>query len=134
LILGSPQTVSSATVPTYTAPVQQQADTIQEMSKETVVSLIEKYSDHFNVPTQLSKNIAFCESSYNPSIYGDSGRAYSVYQFHKPTFDLFAKEYGKEMDYANVEDHIELANWAFSKDYYYHWTCYKKVKSTTLTI
>jgi len=103
------------------------------MSKETVVSLIEKYSDHFNVPTQLSKNIALCESSYNPYIYGDSGRAYSVYQFHKPTFDLFAKEYGKEMDYENVEDHIELANWAFSKDYYSHWTCYKVAKNRTLT-
>lgn len=122
LVLTPPQAIASPTV------VEEVRDVY---STTTVVSLIEKHATDKDVNIELSKKIAFCESSYQPYIYGDDGKAYSVYQFHKPTFDMFAKEYGKQMDYENVEHHIELANWAFSKgeEYLNHWTCYRKVKN-----
>ncbi len=97
--------------------------------KQCVINLIEKYSKEYNYPTQLAKDIAYCESEYKPTALGDSGKAYGIYQFHKNTFNLFSKEKGEVLDYYNTEDNIKLAIWALANDKENHWTCYKKVAS-----
>jgi len=71
--------------------------------------------------------IAECESSLRPNVFGDNGRAYGVYQFHKPTFYEFSAKFGEELDYYNSEHNIKLAIWALANDREYHWTCYHKV-------
>jgi soluble lytic murein transglycosylase-like protein len=79
------------------------------------------------VDPDLSVKIAKCESGLNPTVYGDSGKAYGLYQFHRGTFEMFAKEAGLELDYYNPEHQIILANWAFAQGYYSHWTCARMV-------
>lgn len=109
----------------YTVPIKQEISV--EMSTSTVVDMINKYSDQFGVNTKTLDSVVRCESNYNVTAVGDNGLAYGPAQFHKSTFDLFAKEYGKELDYKNPSDQIELMAWAFSKGYSKHWSCMAKV-------
>ena len=79
--------------------------------------------------TEMAKVIV-CESNWRPTVYGDGTKAYSYAQFHRPTFDMWAKELGKELDYQNPDDHLELMAYAFSKDgvsYKRAWTCWTKI-------
>ncbi len=98
-----------------------------EVNRECVFKLIEKYSAEYGVPKKLATDIAACESSFRPDVYGDTGKAYGIYQFHKPTFELFSKKIGEDLDYYNVEDNIKLAMWAIANDKGRHWSCYKKL-------
>lgn len=95
--------------------------------KECIIALIEKYSKEFDYSPKMAKAIAYCESNYKETAVGDKGKAYGIYQFHKPTFKMFAKQKGEELDYYNTEDNIKLAIWALANDKEHHWSCYKKV-------
>jgi len=92
----------------------------------SVVELIEHYSAIYGQDPALMKKVAECESKYNIKALGDSGRAFSVFQFHKGTFNNWSKEKGEKLDYKSYHDHIKLAVWAFSKGESYrgHWTSY----------
>ncbi len=72
-------------------------------------------------------NIADCESHFKTDAHGDGGRAYGPFQFHKKTFEMFAKKFGEKLDYLNTEDNIKLAVWALGSDRGRHWSCYKKL-------
>lgn len=106
------------------SPVIIKCDTKEE---ECIISLIEKYAKEFEYSPKLAKAIAYCESNYKETAVGDKGKAYGIYQFHKPTFKMFAKQKGEELDYYNTEDNIKLAIWALANDKEHHWTCHKKV-------
>jgi hypothetical protein len=68
------------------------------------------------------------ESSWNPKAVGDSGRAKSLAQFHKPTFEEFMKESGMtNLEYENGFDQITLMVWAFDNDKENHWTTYRSL-------
>lgn len=68
------------------------------------------------------------ESSWDPKAIGDSGKAYSLAQFHKPTFESFKKESQMyELSYENPKDQITLLVWAFNNRKQNHWTTYKKL-------
>ena len=95
----------------------------QMVSPPSVRELIVKWADYYKVDVATSLRIARCESAFSPTANGDGGLAYGVYQFHRSTFDHFSQELGQEMSYHNTEDNIQLANFAFSKGYYSHWTC-----------
>ncbi len=99
-----------------------------EIDKECVVRLIQKYSNQYEVSQKLALDIAACESSLKPTALGDGGKAYGIYQFHKPTFELFSKKLGEKLNYYNTEDNIKLAIWALANDKGHHWSCYKKLK------
>ncbi|PIR45280.1 MAG: hypothetical protein COV10_00125 [Candidatus Vogelbacteria bacterium CG10_big_fil_rev_8_21_14_0_10_51_16] len=103
------------------------ADEAEKHSKECVTALIETYAHEFEVPKKLALDIAMCESSLRANVYGDNGRAFGTFQFHRPTFDEFAKKFGEELDYYDNEDSIKLAIWALANDKEHHWTCYRKV-------
>ena len=87
----------------------------------------DKYAAQYGIDANVFKKVMFCESSNNPKAVGDGGRARNVMQFHKPTFDAYAKKYGEELDYNSYHDQIELAAYMFSKGQQGHWTCYSKV-------
>ncbi|MEK7192553.1 MAG: transglycosylase SLT domain-containing protein [Patescibacteria group bacterium] len=96
-------------------------------SKACVKDLIEMYAKRYGTNVKLATDIARCESEFRTDVYGDSGKAYGVFQFHKPTFDEFAKKFGDELDYKNTEDNIKLAVWALAHGKANHWSCYAKV-------
>ena len=98
-----------------------------EKSKECVVALINKYADQYDFDQKLALDIATCESELKTNAVGDHGKAYGIYQFHKPTFDEFSKKLGEKMDYHDTEDNIKLAIWALSKDKGQHWSCYRHI-------
>lgn len=70
----------------------------------------------------LIKCLAWYESSYRTDVYGDSGRAYGVMQFHQPTFNLFC-----EGDYYNSRDQVVCADKMISSNWnlVYHWSTAK---------
>lgn len=85
----------------------------------------------YGVPRPVALGVARCESEFRADVYGDGGKAYGVFQFHKPTFTEFAKKFGDEsLEYKNLEHNVELAMWAISQGKGHHWTCYNKLPAT----
>jgi soluble lytic murein transglycosylase-like protein len=116
-------------------PIVISACDTDEKSKECIFELIKKYSEHYDYSEKIALKVASCESEFKPTALGDGGKAYGIYQFHKPTFNEFAKKLEKleklpeKMDYHDTEDNIKLAIWALSKDKGHHWTCYRRIAS-----
>ena len=113
-------------LPEPVAIVQSACDSDQA-SKACVVELIKKYSKQYDVPVRLTMEIADCESDFIVDAVGDGGKAYGVYQFHKPTFREFSKKKGEKLDYFDTEDNIKLAIWALANNKGHHWSCYRKI-------
>lgn len=99
----------------------------KQESRACISALIKAYAKEYGVSSQLALAIAECESNLRGNVFGDSGKAYGTYQFHKPTFKEFSKRMGEQLDYYNTEDNIKLAMWALSNKKEYHWSCYDKV-------
>lgn len=96
----------------------------------SVPQLIEYYSGIYHQDPALLKKVAECESKYGKNLKGDSGLAFSVYQFHKNTFDNWSKEFGEKLDYGSYHDHIKLAVWSFAQGENHRnaWTTYVAIK------
>ncbi len=71
------------------------------------------------------KELIHCESSWRPRIYGDSGKAYSLAQFHEPTFEDF-KRWSEQshFEYKNPEHQLKLLVWAYKNHKMKNWTCW----------
>ena len=102
-------------------------DSDNKESKACIKQLIVKYSKIYGTDEKLALDIAFCESSFRANVYGDSGKAFGTFQFHKSTFEQFAKTLGEKLDYYNNEDNIKLGVWALAHNKEDHWACYEKV-------
>lgn len=90
--------------------------------------LIEFYANMYGVKKEVAIQVARCESEFKLTAVGDGGKAYGVFQFHKPTFTEFAKKFGDEtLEYKNFEHQTELAVWAISQGKGYHWTCFRNL-------
>lgn len=102
----------------------------KELKDYSVVEMIEYYATVYNQDPALLKKVAECESQYETNLLGDGGRAYSVYQFHKGTFERWSKEFGEPLDYKSYHDNIKLAVWSFSQGERYRnaWTTYMAIK------
>ena len=100
------------------------------LEEYSVVQLIDYYSALYGQDPALLRKVAECESKYDTKIYGDGGRAFSVYQFHKGTFENWSKERGEVLDYNSYQDHIKLAAWSFAQgeEYRNDWTSYVAIK------
>ncbi len=109
--------------------IQAEAPT-KKLTDYSVTELIDYYSVVYKQDPILLKKIAECESDYNKTLLGDKGRAYSVYQFHKDTFDRWSKEMGENLDYKSYLDNIKLGVWSFSQGEKYRnaWTTYVAIK------
>lgn len=75
---------------------------------------------------QITK-VAWCESMYDYDIKGDGGAAHGILQFHRPTFDMYAKKMGEELNYESSYDQIKVANYMWEKNQQHQWTCFGKV-------
>lgn len=70
------------------------------------------------------------ESGGDPNAVGDRGLARNILQFHKATFDLYAKKYGVEyLTYDDAESQIYLAALMLEDGLGYHWSTYGKCKN-----
>ena len=67
--------------------------------------------------------VVTCESGWRSTAIGDHGLAYGFFQFHKPTFEVFAKEMGITADYYSAQDNLKVGAWAFAHGKQSHWTC-----------
>lgn len=93
-------------------------------------TLVGFYAAKYGVDVDVLSRVIMCESGFrHDGVFGDSGKAYGIAQFHKPTFEMWNKERGVDLDYYNLEDQLDLMAWAFSKGELYkkHWTCYSKL-------
>lgn len=65
--------------------------------------------------------VASCESEFLYNAKGDNGKAYGIFQFHKPTFDNFC-----EGNYYSAKDQIICAAkmWQTPK-LKLHWSCWR---------
>lgn len=108
-----------------TSPVQPE-NYIRPLEEYSVPELIEHYAQIYEQDPVLLKKVAECESKYEKDLSGDGGYAYSVFQFHKDTFDRWSKEFGAPLDYESYHDHIKLAVWSFAQgeEYRRAWTTY----------
>lgn len=104
---------------------------IKPLVEYSVPEMIEHYAVLNGQDVELLKKVAECESKFTKDLYGDGGRAYSVYQFHEPTFERWSKEMGEELDYYSYQDHIKLATWAFAQgeEYRKAWTAYRAIEN-----
>lgn len=97
------------------------------LSEYSSKELVEYFSTLYGANTSQLEAVIMCESGWRPTVYGDGGHAYGLLQFHKPTFDMWAKQIGEPMDYYSSFDQIKMGAWAFSKGYTSHWTCFSKL-------
>lgn len=97
-------------------------------TRELINMKVEQASTKYGVSEDLLHSIIKCESGYRVDVYGDGGKAFSLLQFHKPTFEMFKKQAGMEqLSYTSWEDQIELGAWAFANGKQSHWTCFSKL-------
>lgn len=120
--------ILTPTLTTEPIPIYKDEVTPEIREIEIVKNKIDLYANKYELDKTIAHKVALCESSYIKDIVGDSGKAYGVYQFHKPTFEMFSKEFGRELDYKNTDHNIELAIWAIKNGYGNHWTCFRWLK------
>jgi hypothetical protein len=67
-------------------------------------------------------------SGRHDELFGDSGLAYGILQFHEDTFNRYSAKYGLELDYKDAESQILLANYMLSDNIanVINWTVYPK--------
>jgi hypothetical protein len=85
------------------------------------------YANHYGIDEGVFKKVMWCESRNNPDAVGDNGKAKNVMQFHKPTFDSYAKKLGEDLDYNSYHDQIKVAAYMFSIGEAKQWTAYRAI-------
>ncbi len=115
---------------TTISPVMASAPTRTQPAKVlSVQETISYYAELHGANEKQLMAVAKCESSFKPSIKGDGGSAYGIFQYHKPTFDAFSKLMGEKLDYYSYSDQAKLTAWIWVHypKYKSHWTCTKIV-------
>ena len=86
------------------------------------------FADKYGANKDELLKVAKCESGLRFYAQGDNGLATGTMQFHKQTFETFAKEMGEKLDYNDPIHNIQVGAWAFAQgsEYKKHWSCWKK--------
>lgn len=99
-------------------------------NKEYVKARITHYAALYDVDAGQMITMALCESGLNIKAFNGSdphGGAHGVFQYLKPTFYGFAKEFGfADPDIWNPEQQMELTAWMVSEGKARHWVCARK--------
>jgi hypothetical protein len=110
------------------APAMQPLTAINVLSDSSSISMIKLAISETAIKYGIEKSelmqVIECESGFKVKVKGDSGKAYGLLQFHKPTFKGFCKG-----DYYSPKDQLECAGQMFqTPKLKLHWTCFKKIK------
>lgn len=110
-------------------PVLAASSASPAQTKKQVMEQVAQVAQRYHLDVDLFLDVINCESGFRHSrVYGDSGKAYGISQFHKPTFLMFVKEAGfSDFDYYDMDDQLDLMAWSWHQGYQSHWSCYKKV-------
>lgn len=92
--------------------------TTQAEGKSELLIEIETVAEKYQLNIFRFTNLIRCESTFNKTAIGDSGRAYGLLQFHKPTFEQYCQG-----DYYNYQDQLECGAYLISKGYARLWSC-----------
>lgn len=85
--------------------------------KEAIREVAIKYGVDNSQLIQVIK----CESGFNAKAIGDSGKAYGLLQYHKPTFDGFCSG-----DYHSPKDQLNCVGKMWQTERLkLHWSCWK---------
>lgn len=89
------------------------------------------YSALYGADYSDLKRVMECESGGKIDKKGDNGLAYGILQFHKGTFERFAKQMGEELDYYSWLDQAKVGAWAFAQTdaYRNQWSTYVALKN-----
>ena len=145
--MGATQNVGSVLAPNLILPTMITVEDTTIVPKSSPVSVkfailgdIWAKDEELSIPELKAlvgaNSLLYCliknESSWRVDISGDSGKAYGLLQFHQPTFDMFSKRYGLDLDRNNPVDQILLAKLMLNENLeknIKHWTvwplCYK---------
>ncbi len=111
-----------------TAPPEPEPDWTD---KDYVKGRIAHYSELYAVSASDMIQMAYCESKLNVKAFNASdpyGGAHGLFQFLKPTFYGFAKQYGlEEPDIWNPEQQLDMTARMVSEGGATHWTCARKL-------
>ena len=91
-------------------------------SKDEIIEAIRYTAQKYLIDESQLMTVINCESSYKTTAIGDSGLAYGLLQFHRPTFDRFCVG-----DYYSAKDQLNCAGkmWQTPR-LKLHWSCFKK--------
>lgn len=111
----------------YPTPYESLSDnSTTEQIKEALVFTFETYGINEG-EYSLLLSVIQCESGFSFSAIGDNGLAISLAQFHKPTFDMFNKIRGTDLDIYSAQGQVDMYAWAMANGYENHWSCWKKL-------
>ncbi len=125
IINTSPEQASKApeVVTTPEPPKESPKPENPKLNVDQVKELIVKYSQKYDLDSEMMLRIADCESRFKTDLVG-GGRYYGVFQFSKPTFFESAPKLGfQNADPLNPEQNIELAAYLFSEGQAWRWGC-----------
>jgi len=71
--------------------------------------------------------LAFYESSFR-EVYGDNGRAWGIFQYHKKTFDWLSRKYKVKLNYKSTLDQIKLTILAYKDNRMDLWAGWRVAK------
>ena len=116
--------VAGLVIPNYTNSNQSKApqtayETMSNQSgKEQIKQAISEIAIKYGIDKGGYYRLIMCESSLNTEAVGDSSKAFSLLQFHKPTFYHFC-----EGDYYSAKDQLNCGARMISEGLGSHWTC-----------
>ena len=79
-----------------------------------------------NISFDLLMELGKCESGLKQNKYGDSGKAYGIFQWWQSSWDMYNKKFGTNLDRNNVYHQAEMTAKVLSEGGAYNWkNCFK---------
>ena len=80
-----------------------------------------------NISFDLLYELGKCESGLKQNKYGDSGKAYGIFQWWQSSWNLYNKKFGTELDRNNVYHQAEMTARVLNEGGYRNWlNCFKR--------
>lgn len=91
---------------------------------DDIANYLYSFNNHRLVLIAHCESFDFKHNKYGIRVWGDSGKAYGLFQFHYKTFMEFANRAGmRHPHWKNPYQQIYIANWMISHGYIKRWSC-----------
>lgn len=119
--------ITEAEAPIVTVKVLRET---KEWTPSTIKTMIRFVSREYDYKYEVIDWLVSKESSYRTNVYGDSGKAYGLAQFHKPTWIYFQDRYNRhDLKIDNPVNQIEMLCLALKDGQFQHWTPFTTYKN-----
>lgn len=89
-----------------------------DSGERQIKQAISEVANKYGIKDAGLSRLIECESNFKTEIYGDNGKAFSLMQFHKPTFETFC-----DGNYYSAKDQIICGSKMIKNNLGSHWTC-----------